>query len=246
MTGPVQPATVAAWDLPTRLFHWTLVLLVFAAWATFEFTEAMGDTRLTWHRWNGLLLLTLLVWRLLWGIAGPPHARFSRFLRGPVTVASYVRDLTAGRSRRFLGHNPLGALMVVALLALVTTIATLGLFAVEENDLATGPLYRLAGNEIAKVLTGWHTFLFEPVLLALVAVHIAINVYYTFVKRDALIPAMITGRKPAGTYEDASVVPAMSTADIKFRAFACLAGASAIVFGGITALGGRLPPWPVM
>ncbi|MDX2308211.1 MAG: cytochrome b/b6 domain-containing protein [Hyphomicrobium sp.] len=240
----VERSSVAAWDAPTRIFHWSLVILIVSAWATFQLTEVMGDPRLTWHRWNGLLLLTLIVWRLLWGIAGPPHARFASFLKGPGAIAGYLRDLAAGRPRRFLGHNPAGGLMVVSLIALVATIGSLGLFAVEHNDLATGPLYRLVGNDIAKVLTGWHRFLFEPVLIALVVLHIGVNVTYTFVKRDPLIPAMITGRKPAADYEDAGALAPMSAEAIRFRAFGCLALASAIVFGGLTALGGRLPPWP--
>ena len=102
----------------------------------------------------------------------------------------------------------LGALaLIVALFlpvsAVAGTIAGLGLFAVEENDLATGPLYRLAGNDLAKVATGWHRYLFEPVLLALIAAHIAANVLYGIVKKEPLIPAMITGKKPAAVYEDA-------------------------------------------
>lgn len=236
--------TVAAWDLPTRLFHWALVLIIVTAWASYELSEEMGDSRLTWHRWNGLLALVLIVWRLLWGIVGPRRARFSSFVRGPGPVLAYARDLGSGRTRRYLGHNPLGSIMVLALIAVVMSIGLLGLFAVEENDLATGPLYPLAGAGMAKVLTGWHRFLFEPVLILLIVVHVAANVLYGVLKKDPLIAAMVTGRKPAGDYEDAAVGIGLSSATIRFRAFACLAGASLIVFGGIAALGGRLPPWP--
>lgn len=230
---------VPAWDLPTRLFHWTLVALVLCAWISFEFSETFGDDRLVWHRWNGLALLTLIVWRLLWGMAGPPHARFSVFVRGPGHIAAYARDLVRGHPRRFLGHNPLGAVMVLALLAVVAAIATLGLFTVEENDLATGPLYRHVGNDGAKVATGWHRFLFEPVLIALIAIHIAANIAYGLIKKEPLIPAMITGTKPAATYEDlASATPLARPAR---RALVLLGLALVLVFGTILGLGGKLP-----
>lgn len=235
----VPEGRVPAWDLPTRLFHWALVVLVASAWVSFQFSEEIGDTRLKWHRWNGLLLLTLIVWRLLWGMGGPPNVRFASFVRSPVAAAAYGRDLIRGIPRRFLGHNPIGAYMVLALLAVTGTIAGLGLFAVEENDLATGPLYRLAGNEIAKVATSWHRFLFEPVLLILITVHVAANVAYGVFKKEPLIPAMITGQRPAGIYED-SPADAVATRPL-LRAVVCLAAAVALVFGGILALGGRLP-----
>jgi cytochrome b len=144
-----------------------------------------------------------------------------------------------GVPRPFLGHNPLGGLIVVVLLGLVGTIGTLGLFALEENDLATGPLYRYAGEAWAKVATSWHRFLFEPVLLILAAIHIAANVFYSVFKRDPLITAMITGQKPDATYEDIDL--ARPIAHPIRRALVLLAIAASIVFGGIVAVGGKLP-----
>ena len=232
-------ATVPAWDLPTRVFHWTLVLLIAAAWATFQFSEELDDPRLVWHRWNGLALLTLIVWRILWGFAGPPNVRFASFVRGPSAALQYARDMVSGTPRRFLGHNPLGGLVVVALIALVATIGTLGLFALEHNDNATGPLYKYAGEAWAKVFTSWHRFLFEPVLLIVIAIHITANVLYGVVKKEPLIPAMITGDKPAANYEDDASAAAL--AHPVRRAVMLLALAAAIVFGSILALGGKLP-----
>jgi len=239
MSRPATGARVPAWDLPTRLFHWTLVLLLATAWASFEFSEALGDERLVYHRWNGLSLLTLIVWRVLWGLVGPGTARFATFVRGPAAALGYGRDVVRGVPRHFVGHNPLGALLIVALLALVGTMGTLGLFTVEENELATGPLYRYAGEAWAKVATSWHRFLFEPVLLALAALHIAANVLYGLVKKEPLIAAMITGDKPAADYEDAA--GAAPLARPGRRALVCLGAAVAIVFGTILALGGKLP-----
>src|SRR5512136_1720920 len=126
-----------AWDLPTRIFHWTLVALIVCAWATFEFSEELDDPRLVWHRWNGLALLSLIVWRVLWGFMGPGNARFTSFVRGPGAALRYARDLLSGTPRHFLGHNPLGSFIILALIGLVAAIGTLGLFALEHNDLAT-------------------------------------------------------------------------------------------------------------
>lgn len=236
ITRPMVPA----WDLPTRVFHWTLVILIACAWLTFEFSEELDDPRLVWHRWNGLALLTLIVWRILWGFAGPPNVRFSSFVRGPAASLQYARDLATGTPRRFLGHNPAGGLVVVVLIALVTTIGTLGLFALEHNDLATGPLYKYAGEAWAKVFTSWHRFLFEPVLLIVIAIHIAANILYGVVKKEPLIPAMITGQKPAAAYEDAATTSTPLARPIP-RALLLLALAATLVFGTIWALDGRFP-----
>jgi len=230
---------IAAWDLPTRVFHWTLVALIVAAWVSFEYSEELEDPRLVWHRWNGLALLTLIVWRILWGFAGPGSARFATFVRGPAAALSYARDLVRGNSRHFLGHNPLGGLFIVLLIGAVGVIGTLGLFALEHNDNATGPLYKYAGEAWAKVFTRWHRIMFEPVLLALIAVHIAANVYYSVVKREPLIAAMVTGKKPAGSYEDGADAAPLPRPIL--RALVLLGIAATLVIGGIVAAGGRLP-----
>lgn len=235
----VSAASVPAWDLPTRVFHWTLVALIFCAWISFEFSEELGDPRLVWHRWNGLAILTLIVWRILWGFAGPGSVRFASFVRGPFATLTYARDLFSGRPRHFIGHNPLGGLVILALIGLAGAIGTLGLFTLEHNDLATGPLYKYAGEAWAKTWTSWHRFLFEPVLIILIAVHIAANVLYGVVKKEPLIPAMITGKKPSADYEDMALSAPISHPVP--RAVAHLAIAATIVFGSIFALGGKLP-----
>lgn len=237
MREPTPAATgVPAWDLPTRLFHWTLLALIVWAWASVTYAEALGDTLLVYHRANGLAILTLVVWRILWGFAGSSTARFSGFVRGPLAIASYARELVRGGGARYLGHNPLGALMVVALLSTVAAIATLGLFAVDDNDLVGGPLYALVGESANITLTRRHDQVFHLVLLPLVLLHITVNTLYTLVKREPLIQAMVTGRKPAAPYADA---PAAREAPLG-RAVVCLVLAAAIVAGGILALGGSL------
>ncbi len=233
-----EPATVPAWDLPTRLFHWALVILILSAWLSYEFAEDIGDETLVWHRANGLAILTLIVWRVLWGIWGPPPARFAGFVRAPSAIIAYASGLLDGRAGRYLGHNPVGALMVLALLATVGTIAGFGLFATDDNDLVGGPLYRLVGEQQNSLATRLHDQLFNYVLLPLVALHITVNALYTLVKKEPLIQAMITGRKPAEAYVDTKEAGIAARPGI--RAVICLAASVAIVFGGIAAAGGRL------
>jgi cytochrome b len=238
MSSVDAPHTVRAWDLPTRLFHWTLAALVVSAWITYEFAENMGDETLVWHRASGLAILILVVWRLLWGIWGPPSARFAEFVRAPAAVLAYTRGLLGGAAARYLGHNPLGALMVLALLATVAVQGAFGLFATDDNDLVGGPLYRLVDEANNVRAARWHGFLFNFILLPLVAIHIAVNALYTFVKREPLIQAMVTGRKPAGSYSDSAEAGTITHPLI--RALICLVAAAAIVLGGILAAGGNL------
>ena len=118
------------WDLPTRLVHWLVVLGVALSWWT-------GETgRLEWHRWSGYGLLGLVAFRIYWGFFGSSTARFRQFLRGPRTVIGYLR----GAWPPAPGHNPLGALSVLALLALLATQIVLGLFAVDVDGIESGPL----------------------------------------------------------------------------------------------------------
>lgn len=242
MDQPPRDSTAAtsvrAWDLPTRLFHWTLVLLIVSAWLTYEFAEAIGDETLVWHRVIGLAVLVLVVWRALWGFAGSSTSRFADFVRGPRAWFSYARGLVNGQAQRFLGHNPLGGLMVLTLLAVVAVQAGLGLFAVDDNDLVGGPLYRLISEDGNQRAAGLHGLLFENVLLPLVGIHLLANILYVLVKREPLIRAMVTGRKPAEDYEDAGEAKIIERPLL--RAALCLAVAAVIVLGGIVALGGRL------
>lgn len=240
MTSAARSASAVAWDVPTRLFHWTLVALVVSAWVSFQYAELLGDHRLRWHRANGVAIIVLLLWRVMWGFAGTSTSRFARFLYSPVAAARYAASLVGGRSRRFLGHNPLGAYVVFALLAIASAQATLGLFTVEHNDIAAGPLYRLVTEEATKLASRWHRVLFYYVLLPAVALHVTANVLYGLVKREPLIAAMVTGRKPNEpvAFEDAQSAdqPPRPLA----RAALLLAVSAGLVLGPIYAVSGRL------
>ena len=197
------PSKVRAWDLPTRLFHWLLALLVLLAWASWRYSEALGDPSLKLHRWNGHAILVLVVWRVLWGLFGSSTSRFSAWLWWPWTAAAYGWEILRGRTPLYLTHNPLGSYMILALLGAVTAQGVLGLFTVEHNDLTAGPLYRLISEETQKSHHRLACLVFLLGILALVPIHILANLWYGLAKKEPLITAMITGRKPAADYLDA-------------------------------------------
>ena len=175
---------VRVWDLPTRLVHWLLVGGIAISWWT-------GETgRLEWHRWSGYGLLGLVLFRIYWGFFGGSTARFSRFVRGPRAVLAYVR----GAWQTVPGHNPLGALSVVALLALLATQIVLGLFAVDVDGIESGPLSEFVSFDAGRTAADWHGALFN-LLLWLIALHIAAILYYGFAKKQNLAAAMLHGER---------------------------------------------------
>jgi cytochrome b len=229
--------TVRAWDAPTRVFHWLLAVLVLFAWASWRYSEALGDPTLTIHRWNGHAILVLIVFRILWGLFGSSTSRFSAWLWWPWTAAAYAFHLLRGRTPLYLTHNPLGSYMILVLLGVVGFQSVLGLLTVEHNDLTAGPLYRLVPEEKREIVTDWHRWWFYWVILALVPVHILANLWYGLARNEPLIRAMITGRKPAAAYLDAP--EAAIVARPLLRALLCLVAATVLVFGTILALGGK-------
>jgi cytochrome b len=234
-----QPArTVSAWDSPTRLFHWLLALLILAAWASWRYSEVIGDNTLKVHRWIGHAILVLIVFRLLWGFLGSSSSRFAAWVRWPWTAAGYAWRLLRGQTPLYLSHNPLGGYVIAAMLGAVALQGGLGLFTVEHNDITAGPLYRLVSEDTQTTISSWHRWFFYWVILGLVAVHIVANVWYGFAKKEPLITAMITGRKPAAAYEDAA--EAVIVPYPVLRGLACLLVACALVFGTIFALGGKM------
>jgi cytochrome b len=216
--------TVRVWDLPTRLFHWLLVVLVAFSWASAE----LGGNAMTYHMWSGYGILGLVLFRLLWGLAGSSSARFASFLRGTRGVAAYVRSLLRTDAATGVGHNPLGGWMIVAMLCLLLAQAGTGLFA--NDDIATeGPLYKLVSKDLSDQLTEIHEAIFD-VLLGLIALHIAAILFYLLVKRDNLVRPMLTGRKQVPA--DAAAPKMVST----WRAIPLAAIAAATVYLVVTRL----------
>ncbi len=229
--------TVKVWDWPTRAFHWTLVFCIISAWASFKLADRIGDPTLVWHRWNGYFILILVVFRLIWGFVGSSTSRFAAFVTWPWKAASYGLDMLKGRKRPFLGHNPLGTWMILALLAAVAVQGGMGLFSLEHNELVAGPLKRLIAHETSERITKLHVQGIN-VILALALIHISANILYGLVKKEPLVRAMVTGRKPTESYEDQQ--EAVIVDGVTLRALICLLMAVGIVFGSIVALGGRI------
>jgi cytochrome b len=183
------PRPVTIWDLPTRLFHWSAVLLVTCS----VVTAKVGGNWMEWHARCGYAILAVVLFRILWGFAGPRYARFAQFVRGPRDVLAYLRDTRAGTAVGHAGHNPLGALSVLALLAALLLQASTGLFASDEIAME-GPLAKLASGTWVERASFIHE-VNEKVIYALVGLHLAAIAFYAVVKRERLVPAMVTGRK---------------------------------------------------
>ena len=175
------------WDLPVRLFHWLLVLLIGFSWLSGEM-EWMD-----WHFYSGYAVLALILFRILWGFVGSTHARFGDFLYGPAALFDYLRSLPSRTAKKFAGHNPLGGISVVLILLCVLLQASTGLFA-NDDVLYEGPLYKHVSKELSDFMTTVHKWNFE-VLLVLAGVHIAAILYYLFWKSENLVKPMLNGLK---------------------------------------------------
>ena len=174
---------VRVWDLPLRLFHWTLVLLLAAAFVT----QQIGGNAMEWHFRVGYAVLALLAFRLVWGFVGPRYARFSSFLYGPSSILGYLRG-----SEHVLGHNPLGSLSVFALLAAVLMQAVSGMFS--NDDIASeGPLVRFISKDLSDRITEFHEDVSFWILVALIVLHLLAIAWYAFVKKRNLVGPMLTG-----------------------------------------------------
>lgn len=214
---------VRVWDLPTRIFHWTLLALVVAAFAT----GLIGGNLIDWHGRAGLAICGLLAFRLVWGFIGSTYARFTDFVPGPAHIWAHIRGDWNG-----LGHNPFGALSVLALLLLLAFQVGSGL--VSNDDIAfEGPLYVLIGKDTSDWLSSLHR---QSVwlLAAFVALHVLAILYYAHAKKDNLVKPMITGVK---TVSDPEAKPARGGGALAF--VLALAVAVAAVWA---ASGALLPP----
>jgi cytochrome b len=186
-----QTRVVRVWDVPVRFVHWLIVVLLAVSWWTAE------TGRMEWHQYSGFTMLALLVFRVYWGFFGSSTARFANFVRGPRVIATYVK----GRWAAMPGHNPLGALSVVALFSLLLAQVALGLFAVDVDGIESGPLSIYVSFDAGRVAAKWHHTVFD-ILLWLVALHVVAVFYYVFIKKENLVGAMISGKRtyPEGEF----------------------------------------------
>jgi len=188
--GQAAAARVRArlWDGPTRLIHWGLVVLLGFSWWSAE------TGKMEWHRWSGYAVLGLVVFRIVWGFVGSGSARFSSFVRGPKAISAYVASLPHRAASDVPGHNPLGALSVLAILALLVIQVVTGLFAVDIDAIESGPLSDRVSFDRGRAFAEWHELSFTG-LQILVLLHVAAVLFYLLYKRANLIEPMITGRR---------------------------------------------------
>jgi len=191
------------WDLPVRIAHWALVISVSGAWIT----HYAGTQWFEWHRRLGYVTLVLVAFRIAWGFVGTRHARFVNFLRGPRAVLEQIRGR---RSAGAPGHSPLGALSVVAMLAVLLLQAATGLFANDEIASA-GPFYGWMSQQASNRVTGLHEAN-SKLVLALVVLHLLAIGWYAFVARRPLVRAMLTGRKDASEVPPGAAIDGSRTA----------------------------------
>lgn len=216
---------VRVWDLPTRVFHWTLSACIAGSLVTIQ----LGGNAVGWHFRFGYAILALLLFRLVWGFVGPRHARFTSFPPDPVAA---WRQLTGARPHTGAGHSPLGALSVYAMLLAVAIQVSTGLFA-SDAILWDGPLKNLVSNDTSDLLTRAHK-LNRVALIGLVALHLAAIIVHRLRGKRGLVTAMITG--DAHVDDD----PAPSRDDLRARAGALLlAMACAGLAAWIVNLGAR-------
>lgn len=181
-------AMVKVWDLPTRVFHWGLVVAVVAL----VITGNIGGNWMVWHMRAGYGVGALLLFRVIWGLGGGHWSRFTTFVPSPRRLWAYLRG--EGDATHGLGHNPLGALSVMAMLALLTLQVASGL--ISDDEIAfTGPLFAFVSSQFSAVATWYHKDIGKLALIALVVLHLLAIAYYRLMKHKNLVRAMLTGQQ---------------------------------------------------
>ena len=188
---------IRVWDLPIRVFHWLLVLCIVGSLVSVN----LGENAIEWHAYFGYSVLTLLIFRILWGFVGSTHARFTSFFPNREKILNYLQ----GNAPRELGHNPLGALSVFALLLALSVQVLTGLF-VDDEIAFQGPLAKYVSNSLVSILSEIHEGN-QVVIYILITIHIAAIIYYRKWKGEDLITPMISGDKEIDPSEEATYLP---------------------------------------
>jgi cytochrome b len=211
--------TIRVWDLPTRVFHWALVGCVIGL----VVTANLGGNWMAWHFRMGYSVLTLLLFRVIWGLVGGHWSRFSSFLYAPSTVLRYLRG--QGDPLHSVGHSPLGALSVFAMLLIL--LAQVGTGLVSDDEIASsGPLVRFVSGHVTSLATSYHKNVGKFIVLGLVALHLAAIGFYRWVKKEKLVRAMVVGDK---SLPRASAPSARDTASTRLIALGLLLGCGLFV-----------------
>jgi cytochrome b len=193
------------WDPVTRLWHWVLALVVTTGWCLGKF---MTFSTIEWHFYCGYTVLGLIAFRLLWGLVGPQPVRLRTLLPGPRAVLAYVRHLPRRQPSGTPGHNPLGALSVLAMLLLLGAQASSGLFVESDNFFESGPLADQVSEALRDRMSWWHGLLSKGVL-GIVAVHVSAIVFYFLWKKENLVGPMLNGWKwvKVSSKDDSAAAP---------------------------------------
>jgi cytochrome b len=178
---------VKVWDLPVRLFHWAIVVLICFAWGTQEYDH------MDWHVRVGYAILSLLLFRIVWGFIGSDTARFGRFLRSPIAALRHLAHLHRREVDREVGHNAAGGWMVLVMLGLIGVQAGTGLFSNDDGS-TEGPLMHLVSKERSDFLSHIHSLNFK-LIEGVIVLHVVAIAVYAVLKRHNLVRPMITGRK---------------------------------------------------
>jgi len=184
----IQYTKTRVWDLPTRIFHWALAVCVFCL----LITGFRGGDAMPWHYRFGYCVLTLLMFRLVWGIVGGKWSRFASFVYAPSNILRYLRG--QGDPLHSVGHNPLGAFSVFAMLALLLVQVSTGLISDDEIS-ASGPLTKFVSNATVSLASSYHVTVGKLLLIVLIVTHVAAIVLYLYKKRENLIKPMLHGDK---------------------------------------------------
>lgn len=179
---------VRVWDLPTRVFHWSLVLCVLGL----AISGNVGGNAMPWHFRFGYGVLTLLLFRLAWGLVGGKWSRFASFIYSPRSIIRYLKG--QGHAHHAVGHNPLGAFSVFALLAFLSVQVATGLIS-DDDIAAAGPLTKFVSSATVSLASGYHTKFGKLFLITLVLLHVLAVLFYLYKKRENLIKPMIHGDK---------------------------------------------------
>ncbi len=220
-TGPPKPRTpmllMRVWDVPTRLFHWAIVLLLITSYISVQ-TDHM-----TIHFWSGYTLITLLLFRIVWGLVGSETSRFRQFLRSPAAAFAHLASFGRREPDSEIGHNAAGGWMVLIMLIALIVQVTTGLFAGDPVE-GGGPFVEQLAAPTQKLLDRIHSFNFN-IILGLVGLHILAIVAYAAIKRHDLVRPMVTGKKrlPATMRQPRFASPLLAAA--------ILAVAAAFVWG---------------
>ena len=180
--------TVRVWDLPTRLFHWALAVCIVGL----IITGNIGGNWMDWHLRLGYAVLTLLLFRLIWGVVGGHWSRFGSFLFAPGALLRYLRG--RGEARHSVGHSPVGALSVFALLAVLLLQVGTGLFSDDEIAF-TGPLVRFVSGDTIASATSYHKNIGKFIVMGLVVLHLLAILFYKLVRKQSLVRPMVVGDK---------------------------------------------------